>query len=50
MVIRNLAGGAHQVGPVIFLLRVAATVGFVSTYTSFSEDRQHWVGLYIHLC
>ena len=34
MVKRDLTGGAHQEGQVIFLFRVAATVGFVITYAS----------------
>ena len=37
MVKRNLARGVRQEGQVILLFRVAATVGFVSTYTSRSE-------------
>ena len=37
MVKRNLAGSARQEGQVISLFRVAATVGFVSTYASRSE-------------
>ena len=39
MVKRNLAGGSRQEGQVIFVFRVAATVGFVSTYEVYKLFR-----------